>query len=362
MTRRMLLASNLLGYREVSEEYPVASSMDIGWLLNHPSTLLWADPIFMAQWDFDNVHGYLDTESEAEAESLRLFFDSMREAGVIRVVDPGELLTQEAEAFIGTQVEEDEATYGGCGDCEEDHDEGLVDPARIELGGQKYCPVIIQGIYGTLVMSRLLDATALLDPMRLGFCRDRFAAIAQRPDIGNEVSAVNAVYDVFLPDLISMGDYRLFCGVRDDCANSDECARKSKANTLRLVDDVLRLRESRELVSLAQYVDAKLPEVGYDESRLLSAMRVDLRRMQMKVLDTVPRLQSVSRFALYASLPAYLAAVAGKPGLLTIAPPALVAFSRALGSYADKMEEEYRWTAAISESVDYEALAGRLEN
>jgi hypothetical protein len=65
---------------------------------------------------------------------------------------------------------------------------------------------------------------------------------------------------------------------------------------------------------------------------------------------------------LYASLPAYLAAVAGKPGLLTVAPPALVALSRALGSYADKMEEQYRWTAAISETVDYDALAGRLDD
>ena len=334
--------------------------MDIGWLLNHPSTLLWADPIFMAQWDFEHVHSYLHTEVEEEAESLRLFFDSMKEVGIIQVVDPGALLTPEAEVFIGTQVEVDEATYGGCGDCEEDHDDGLIDPARIELGGQKYCPVIIQGIYGTLVMSRLLDSTALLDPMRLRFCRDRFGAIAEGPDVGNEVNAINSVYDIFLPDIISMGDYRLFCGVRDDCANSDECAKNSKANTLRLVDDVLRLRDSPELVSLAKYVDAKLPEVGYDDSRLLTAMRVDLRRMQKKVLDTVPRLQSVSRFALYASLPAYLAAVAGKPGLLTIAPPALVAFSRALGSYADKMEEQYRWTAAISETIDYEALAAKL--
>ncbi|MGB4440977.1 MAG: hypothetical protein WBJ62_01985 [Coriobacteriia bacterium] len=360
MSRRMLLASNLLGFREVSGEHPVASSLDIDWLLSHPSTLLWADPLFMAESDFQHVHGLPGSGTEAETESLRLFFDSMRDEGVIQPIDPGAILTPEAETFVSQQVEADEATFGGTGARDEQH-EGPVDYARIELAGNRYCAVIIQGIYGTLVTARLLDATAIMDSPRLMFCRDRFSAMAERPDVGHEVDAINAVYDVFLPDVPTMGDYRVFCGVRDTCVHGCECDKDAKANTLRLVDDILKLRDSPDLKSLARYVDQKLPEVGYDDTALLSAMRADLRKMQKRILDVVPRVQSVSRLALYASIPAYLAAIGGKPGLLTLAPPALVAFSRALGSYGEKIEKEYRWTAAIGEHVDYEALASRMQ-
>lgn len=152
-------------------------------------------------------------------------------------------------------------------------------------------------------------------------------------------------------------DYRLFCGQREECANNDECARESKANALRFLDDIMRMRTNPDLTSLAAYLDAKLPECGYDDARLLAALRKDMRKYQKRVIEGFPAARSLCPIFTWVSIPVAMYGLGAGNGLLEATATGLVALSEAVGLSLDSLTEKYRWTTVVAKNTDYSQLA-----
>lgn len=192
MARDLLLASNLLGYKNITHDHPIASHIPISWLYRTPSLLVWAGAVHIVHTDFDSLCDDQRLEGP-DRESVGIFMRGLLDEGVVHLIDPDPLLPDIAIDSITDQVARDRARFGLAEDEMPCETAGKTDQVNICVGGEHYCPVMLHGIYGTLLVSRFLNASSVFEDFQLKFCADRFRDACPPTESGQVVRSIQRV-------------------------------------------------------------------------------------------------------------------------------------------------------------------------
>jgi len=227
--------------------------MSLEWFFNNASVLLWADRILVTSKDFETLHLQKYFDDDTDRECARIFFDRLRDEGIIEVFQPDKYLSEPVLASIEAQALRDAARWGV--DPGLPNESGQYEHNIIQISGNGYCIPVVRGVYGSLTLARFLRCSCVFDTRERAFVNDRFTLLGNAAGLGLAGQRVfSELYSVLLPGLQPERDFMLFCHPERGrtCGQADSCRQNARDNLERMTEHILVSREKPELVSLAQ--------------------------------------------------------------------------------------------------------------
>jgi len=331
-------------------------TMAIPLFLHQLDVLLWADEVLMAEKAFQNAHLSSYFSSDVDKECARLLLDQLKKEGILVTFDPCEKLPEMTQAAIAQLVARDEAVHGH--PMPEPDADGKVDFMTLDLGGVVTCPVQLAAVYAALAIGELYGAIPLFDPGQQAMWSAQVAHADQDASILRTLSFL-------LPSLVPEDNYKIFCKpeLAEGCGNRPECQGAARANTMKMADDVLRLRDEPCVKDICLAVRKIAGELDgpVETRRLIRAAYRDVTRSQRTVVE---KFASSPFAARWTSTSLFATGVAvGLFGVLTghsfigslggAGTQSLALLNARARASADRSR---RWRTFAQQSIDYDEL------
>ncbi len=325
----------------------VGNLMSLGWLIDRPSVLLWADRIFISERDLGFIEsGYQYLQGTARLEALAVLFGRLKKEGIIIPFSPNKYLLPISQESIKEQVNSDIRMYG-VGTGERDAN-GKAEPTMVSGEFGSFCHVMIGSIYTNMLLSRLMGCSCLMDASKAMYVKERFGSASENELFHGE--AFDTLYRVSIPEIKPI-DYRILCSPsqHDSCARRGDCDKDLSKNVNRFVDDILVKRENKEIRGLSTLVERLEQEVGGDSDAVVSAAARDIARSQRRVYGCF---DSIKRWATLvgdvSSAIAVSSFITGQPTASTIT--ASIATASAVSAFVmDRYERNQSWKITYAE-------------
>lgn len=319
------------------------------WLSRQNSALIWSEEILISKYDYaDALSPALERNDPFLFDTITTILNSLKDEGVIRIVDPKKIVPAECLDAVDAQVDRDLELYGS--KPEKDADTGLVDPAAIEVGDCEYCNVMVMSIYYNLLLSRLMGYPCLLDDYEMHFVKS-FVMKHFRKEIAQSDSGLrtfNNLYSVMMPAQYPFNGVDIFCAAetRNSCARNEICTKDRQANTRKYIDRIMLMRSNPDILSLAKTIDKLEKELGPDEIAINDAIQRDIRKAQQKVYSRYSSWRNWTRFIETASTVSFSIVPGETPKYIL---PAIAAASFFTDVYLAKLQKAEHWKIMLAE-------------
>ena len=335
MTKILIEGSGCIG------DSCVANLTSTEWIFNRPSLMVWADNIYISEQDFSFLtSGYFVRSDSGISEDLAIFVEKMKSEGIAELFNPNEVLMPISKDSVLNTVKQDLSFFGTPGS--EKDSNGKYEPPFIENGGNHFCPVALEGIYSSLLESRLLGCTCVMDPDKASFVFTRFGN--SYPSSSAAQNVFDELYSVLVPELRVYHDYKIFCSSnkKESCLHGEDCTNNRRENIDKFFDDLMFHRENKDLSSLKSLIENKEQELGSEDAVLKRAVLKDISKAQKRLFDSYPNARKWMKFISAVSSSA-LAIISNSPteALLPIA--SLIGLSQVVDASIEKLTEKERW-------------------
>lgn len=133
-------------------------NLDLSWLINNPSTLLWADKIFFTEYAKES----LQRDDTPFFKSSNLIFEILADNNIVKFKNSKNIYNDNVSKKVWKQISEDlerlQEEYGS----KVNVDKNLGDDYRnIFFEGRPYCGPELMSIYGSLIISEKWNAKCL---------------------------------------------------------------------------------------------------------------------------------------------------------------------------------------------------------
>lgn len=324
------------------------------WIFNRPSLMVWADSIYISEQDFSFLTSgnFISSDSEI-SEDLAMFVEKMKSEGIAELFDPNDVLMPISKDSVLETVKQDLDSFGIPGS--EKDSSGKRKPPIIESGGSRFCPVVLEGIYSSLLESRLLGCTCVMDPDKASFAFARFANIY--PSSTTAFNVFDELYTTLVPELRVYHDYRIFCSSnkKKSCLHGKDCTINRKSYLDKFFNDLMFLRNDQGLVSLKGLIESKEQEIGSSDEALKKAVLKDISKAQKRLFDSYPNARRWMKFVTVASSSA-LAVFSNSPTEALLPIGGLLGMSQAIDTSIERLTEKERWKIGFCESYRKQQL------
>ena len=326
----------------------VANLTSTEWIFNRPSLMVWADSIYISEDDFSFLTSGYFTGSDSEiSEDLAIFAERMRSEGVAELFNPNEVLRPISKDSVLDAVKQDLILFGTPGS--EKDSNGKCEPPFIESEGKRFCPVVLEGIYSSLLESRLLGCTCVMDSDKASFVFARFGNSYPSSTAAHNV--FDELYTVLVPELCAYHDYRIFCpsSKKELCLHGEDCIKNRRKNIDKFFDDLMFLRENQSISSLKNLIENKEQELGSGDEVLKKAVLKDISKAQKRLFDSYPNVRKWMKFISAVSSSA-LAITASFPAEALLPIAGLLGMSQVVDASIERLTEKERWKIAFCDS------------
>ncbi len=319
------------------------------WLFGNGSTLVWADSILISRVDYDAFERMRFLHDPVLQESVGVLISGLKREGVIKVVDHLSVMPKVSVDSVSEQVENDLMTYGA--PASEPDENGKREPQHIEHEHSCFCPIVLESLYSSLLLSRFLGCSCLLYQSKKMFVENRFGGLLPASKAG--LAVFSDYYTILLPNVGGKSRSIALCQQdrRDACTHGSECSSHAVKCAKKYLDALLVARNKPEIVALAEAVDKAEAELGNDKDAVSNALLKDINQAQRRVMDGYPRAQMWSRFTGYVSAAAFGASVSFGDCLGALLSGAVGLASVGVEVGADRFEKSARWKLSIAESI-----------
>lgn len=333
----------------------VANLTSTEWIFNRPSLMVWADNIYISKQDFSFLTSGNFARSDPEiSEDLVIFVEKMKNEGIAELFDPNEILMPISKRSVLDTVKQDLSLYGTPGS--EKDSNGKCEPPLIESEWGHFCPVMLEGIYSSLLESRLLGCTCVMDPNKASFVFARFGN--NYPSSTTAYNVFDELYTALVPELRVYHDYRIFCSSskKESCLHGEYCTNNRKSNIDKFFNDLMFLRDNQSLSSLKSLIESKEQELDSEDEVLKKAVLKDISKAQKRLYDSYPNARKWMKFVSVVSSTA-LAAISNSPteALLPIA--GLLGVSQVIDTSIERLIEKEHWKIGFCESYRRQQLS-----
>lgn len=318
------------------------------WIIKRPSLMLWADSIYISNQDYSYLtSGSFVTGDSEVSEDLAAFVSSLKNEGIVELFDPGKILGKISRNSIEERIQQDLRLYGAS--ISEDKRARGNEPPFVEKSGVHFCPVMLEGIYSSLLESRFLGCECVMDADKATFALSHPGENDISFDSASRV--FDELYTILVPELSSFHEYRLFCpsDKKNECIHGADCSREREKNLRVYLDEVMLVRENPALRSLKKLIEAKEQELGAGDGLLRSAVLKDIAASQRKVYELYPRAKKWMKYVASISSGA-IAAISGSPSEALLPAVGLLGASQMADASLEWLTERERWKIAFCES------------
>lgn len=326
----------------------VANLTSTEWIFSRPSLMVWADSIYISEQDFSFLTSGHFARSDSEiSEDLAIFVEKMKNEGIAELFDPNEVLMPISKDSVIDTVRQDLNLFGTPGS--EQDSNGKCEPPFIENEGSHFCPVVLEGIYSSLLESRLLGCTCVMDPDKASFVFARFGN--SYPSSTAAQNVFDELYTVLVPELRVYHDYKIFCSSnkKELCLHGEDCSKNRRKNIDKFFDDLMALRENHDLRSLRSLIENKEQELDSGDEILKKAVLKDISKAQKRLFDSYPNARKWMKYISAISSSA-LAVISSSPAEALLPIGGLLGMSQVIDTSIERLTEKERWKIGFCDS------------
>lgn len=336
--------------------------LDINWLIQYPSIIIWADKIIIPEiiWNDITSASIFNQEKTPELnKGLKLIFEILQAEGIIEVVNPQSTISTEVSDNISHQIDEDRIALSKLFPESVSIGEDDKVPGQLFVNGSEYCYPFMWMVYASLVLSKSLDAHCLFNNKTMNICKYKFG-LSNLPTNTNmsRLEAFQSIFEAYLPNEHILPEYIITnketCG---KCAKEESCKDAYLSDLEINVKDTLKLRDYDEIYQLKSVVnnivDKRSKSGGIIDAHEIrqefSEVQTKLRRRMQLVFPRIKRWSNVSTMV---SIPIALAGTATGLPILTLTGASLFGLSQAANKTTDILSSKYSWTGFTNKDVE----------
>ena len=219
-------------------------NLNFSWLLDNPSTLLWADQICVPK----NSYEIAKIQDEEKHEKvISMFLNKAEEHDLIKKVDLSSMYQKTVGTEIYKKMQSDSQilleTFPG---IVQKGEPGVPDEILIE--DQHYCGAWMSSIYLGVKIANDIDANCLFSKREHTFLKYLYGLNANNMGGYGTNNAYSEVFSLYLPESIGVHNYAFYpektC---KECEKYDNCKDTYLDETERALDTILKWRDYDEL-------------------------------------------------------------------------------------------------------------------
>ena len=341
MAKNILVTGLILG-----NETEMCSCCDINleWLYQRPSDLLWADKVVVTQAEWDLIVSDTDT---ATRKATKLVFERLQAEGLVQIISDAVISPSRAEVIlknIEADLEYIEDLYT---ESEDEHDSVL------KMGQYQFCVPRLWTLYAAIELSWLYDASFSLEQDELAYLLALIPRKYNKEISAGRNLAIDEVLSLYLPS-IELGHSYLIDSERgwcSKCVREKGCSNNYLIQIEKQLESILALRQYDEIRMTCEIMD-RICERSMMQGHVLTGDELwdDLQEEAKKTEKTIK--QKLHKIKRWRKISSYVSIGLGAASFLNpllgagAAVPAIA--SQCLSSYEDYLKKESSWVNFVS--------------
>lgn len=349
MSKNILVTGLILGKET---EMCQCSDINVGWLFERPSDLLWADKIIVTQNEWQVIK---NDNSSAISKASRLIFEKLQAEGLVQLIPDTIITPSRAEDILHNIKMDLQYIDDLYTESENDNDPVMT------MGKSHFCIPSLWTLYAAIELSWELNASFSLTPDELVYLTTLIPRKYEKEIHAGRNMAIEEVLSLYLPS-VELGHVFLVDSARgrcNECARFAECSGTYLTKIEKQVDMILKLRQYDEIRMTCEVMD-KICERSILQGHVLSGnelwddLQEEASKTERMMKSKLRRMKLWSRISTFATIglgaASFLHPVIG----IGAAVPALA--EQMLKSYGEKMKKETSWVNFVNNP---EAVLGK---
>lgn len=339
-------------------------NFDLSWLLENPSTLIWADKIILTPTMWSAIQsGDIKGHKPEFGKSVKLIFDKANAENLVEIANPATIITPEVCSLLETQISKDMNLLADTFPAqislnpEKPSKNRKVSPELLQIGDTGYCKPYLLSVYASLIASKAWGAQCLFSDRSLQFCKYRFGLSSRRSDLQHK--AFQSVFNALMPNdpilpHIAIANNKL-CST---CGRTATCKETYQQNLEKSLDTIFKWRDYDEVHQVKTQLEliisktAKTKQVT-DHLDIISEFRSKERTLHKQIKKVFPNIKRFANVTTLVSIPFAVLGVATGAPLLTIAGASVGGLALASKQLVELLQSRAGWVGFIP-SNDHE--------
>ncbi len=348
-----------------TEDFKI-NNLNLSWLFDNPSTLLWADKILITKYMDDSISSLessgLFKDKTALSKSLYNVFNLLKDHKIIKVKNSKKIYNENINEKIKEEMSIELETFSKLFPENFRIDKEEDSPLNIIIDNEKYCPTNLISIYASLILSKKWNAQCLFSNNETNFLKYKMnGSSIINNNTESFVKSFDSIFNTYLPDLPLIPGYSIFSGKNSKC-NSCRYLEKCENTYLDQLEEnlikYLNIREIDELVQMKNVlydINKKINSRKYliDSESLIEEFSKTKNIINKKMRTIFPKVSKWSNYTMMASTA--IGFVGTQTNLPTISEIgfSIAGISSITQGYLKHLENKYKWVGFNFEDVIY---------
>lgn len=219
-------------------------NLNFSWLVNNPSTLLWADQLYIPQSSFD---AEIARNERKDEKIISMFLQMAEKQGIIHKIDLTAMYQEKVgEEIYKKMLVDSQTLLETFPEVVKRGEEGV--PHEIFIGDEGYCGAWISSLYAGMRVAKDIDANCLFSKREHNFLKYLYGIDVNRFS-GNAVNNAYAeIFSLYMPEGLAVHSYAFTGEERcKECIHYDECKETYLHDTENVLLKMFKWREYDEL-------------------------------------------------------------------------------------------------------------------
>lgn len=248
----------------VAKELGICKScyLNYSWLVNNPSTLLWADQIFLPQSSFE---AQLIRKEQKQEKVISMFLGMAEKHGMINKINLADMYQEKVgDEIYEKMVQDSQTLIETFPEVVREGEEGV--PDEIIIGDEGYCGAWMSSIYASMRVARDIGANCLFSEREHTFLKYLYGLNVD----SHSGIAINKVYSeifsLYMPEGLEIHSYAFTDEEQcEKCVHYEQCKENYLSDTQAAFEKMFKWREYDELQQAKEEID-KIIELKNDIS------------------------------------------------------------------------------------------------
>lgn len=335
-----------------------ACNFDYEWVFSNPSVFIWTDKIYMPETAWERAISGEASTDKIISKSLKLIFEIAKEEGLIEIIKPKKIISQEIKDNIILEVEKDrEKLISLFPNSIKIGDEEKV-PGSFFVEGEEYCTPHLYAVYASFLLSRVYEAHCLFNSHIYNYCKYKFGLENSQTKRSNEIiSGFQNIFNGYMPNDLEIPEYiitnKKLC---NSCKKIKQCKDKYLINLEKNLKNFLKWRSYDEFQQIKNVLE-KITKIRKKQNGIISAEEITEKfssienKLRKRVLSVFPKVKRWANILTIISAPTALLGITTGEALITIPSAALATLAHVTNKIIDIFSSKYSWIVFKSKEV-----------
>lgn len=219
-------------------------NLNFSWLVNNPSTILWADQLYIPRVSYDAQIANQESKSD---KVIGMFLEMAEEHGIIKKLN----LTDMYQEAVGDKIHQkmladSQALLKAFPEIIRKGDKEV--PNEILIGDEGYCGAWMSSIYAGIKVAKDIDANCLFSKREHTFLKYLYGLDAKRINDNSINNVYSEVFSLFMPEKLAVHSYAFTDEERcEQCVHFKQCKENYLTDTEKTLVKIFKWREYDEL-------------------------------------------------------------------------------------------------------------------